>query len=796
MNEFSWKVAQSPQEAASLKQQSGSQLLAGGTTQLDLMKCGVFTPPQLIGISGLTELKNLQFEDDKITAGALVTMSQLTDHPECQQSAPAIYGSLWQAASPQIRNMASLGGNLRQRTRCAYYRDPATFTACNKRNPGSGCAALDGVNSSHAILGASDSCIAVYPGDLAVALVEIDYETSPALIFATDEGVEPKPLPKQDIDMGDAQAAMQQAEVRLSQRYTTPREYNMPMEPHACVAQWQDGRITVWEPSQWVAGAQVEIAEWMGIEVEDVRIISPYVGGGFGSKPVPYTHVALASVASRALNRPIKVSLTRPQTFTGLGGRAATSQQLELGASRDGKIQAIIQRSFSETSLIDVFAENCSKVTARMYAVENVSAQHQIRPINTVTPGWMRAPGENPSAFGLEVAMDEMAYALNIDPLELRLRNWADKDYQLDLPWSSRRLKEAYQKGAEAFGWNQRIMTPRSMREGRELIGWGMASGTYPVNKLPAEAKIILTPQGTFVVQCGGADIGTGTYTILAQTAADILGVASTTIEVQLGDTELPRAGVAGGSQLAGNVTAAVDDTAKRMRDQLLKLASELPQSPLKGTPVSQLTLKGDGVQHKQGSDQAVSFAELASLAPAESLAVKGGTFPDDMSESERDKMVRNLNDGTRPEKFSAHSWSAHFVEVRVDEDFGTIRVKRMVAALDSGRLYNPKLARSQWIGGMIMGVGQALMEEGIVDPRNGRVINNNLADYLVPVNGDIPDITTINVGEPDFEATTMGGKPVGELGIVGVAAAISNAVFHATGKRVRDLPITLDKII
>lgn len=630
----------------------------------------------------------------------------------------------------------------------------------------------------------------------AASLVEIEYETSRGLIFATDEGVEPKPVSKQDIDMGDAEQAMQQADVRLSERYTTPREYNMPMEPHACVAHWQEGRITVWEPSQWVAGAQVEIAEWMGIETEAVRIISPYVGGGFGSKPVPYTHVALACVASRALKRPIKVSLTRPQTFTGLGGRPATSQQLELGASRDGKIQAIIQRSFSETSLIDVFAENCSKVTARMYAVENVSAQHQVRPINTVTPGWMRAPGENPSAFGLEVAMDEMAYALNIDPLELRLRNWADKDYQLDLPWSSRRLKEAYQKGAEAFGWDRRIMTPRSMREGRELIGWGMASGTYPVNKLPAEAKIILTPQGRFVVQCAGADIGTGTYTILAQTAADILGVDSTAIEVELGDSRLPRAGVAGGSQLAGNVTAAVNDTAKRMRAQLLKLASELPQSPLNGTPASQLTLKGDAVQHTLRSGLAVSLAQLMTLAPAESLTVTGGTFPDDMSQSERDNMVRNLNDMSRPEAFSAHSWSAQFVEVRVDEDFGTIRVKRMVAALDSGRLYNPKLARSQWIGGMIMGVGQALMEEGIIDPRNGRVINNNLADYLVPVNGDIPSITTINVGEPDFEATTMGGKAVGELGIVGVAAAISNAVFHATGKRVRDLPITLDKII
>ncbi|MDH1088770.1 xanthine dehydrogenase family protein molybdopterin-binding subunit [Pantoea brenneri] len=628
----------------------------------------------------------------------------------------------------------------------------------------------------------------------AASLVEIEYETTPARVFATDEGVEAKPMSAQDIDLGDAATAMHSAEVRINQRYTTPREYNMPMEPHACIAHWHEGQITVWEPSQWVAGAQVEIAEWLGIETEKVRIISPYVGGGFGSKPVPYTHVALASVASRALNRPVKVSLTRPQTFTGLGGRPATSQQLELGASRDGKIEAIIQRSFSETSLIDVFAENCSKVTARMYAVSNVSAQHQVRLINTVTPGWMRAPGENPSAFGLEVAMDELAYALDIDPLELRLRNWADKDYQLDLPWSTRRLKEAYQKGAEAFGWDKRIMTPRSMREGRELIGWGMASGTYPVNRLPAEAKIILTPQGRFVVQCAGADIGTGTYTILAQTAADHLGVGSETIEVELGDTALPRAGVAGGSQLAGNLTAAVNDTAKKMRERLLALASELPASPLSGLPVSQFTLQDGAIQHSGGSG--LSLAQLATLAPPDSLSVKGGTFPDDMPQSERDKIVRNLNDMSRPEAFSAHSWSAQFVEVRVDEDFGTIRVKRMVAALDSGRLYNPKLARSQWIGGMIMGVGQALMEEGIVDPRNGRVINNNLADYLVPVNGDIPSITTINVGEPDFEATTMGGKAVGELGIVGVAAAISNAVFHATGKRVRGLPITLDKII
>lgn len=554
--------------------------------------------------------------------------------------------------------------------------------------------------------------------------------------------------------------------------------------------------MTVWEPSQWVMGAQVEIAEWMGISPKQVRIISPYVGGGFGSKPVPYTHVALACVASRALNRPVRVSLTRPQTFTGLGGRPATSQQLEMGATREGKIQSVILRSFSETSLIDVFAENCSKVTGRMYTIENLSAQHQVRPINTVTPGWMRAPGENPSAFGLEVAMDEMAYALDLDPLAFRLLNWADRDYQKDLPWSSRRLKEAYQKGAEAFGWDKRVMAPRSMREGRELIGWGMASGTYPVNTMPAEAKILLSPQGQFVVQCAGADIGTGTYTILAQTAADILGVDSQRIDVELGDTQLPRAGVAGGSQLAGNLTAAVDVTAKKLRARLLALASQTSGSPLAGISHDQLTLAQGGIHLTAKPSQAIDLGALLKLANLNGLSVEGGTFSPDMSAQERDSVTGSLNEMSRPDAVSAHSWSAQFVEVRVDEDFGTIRLKRMVAAFDSGRLYNPKLARSQWVGGMIMGVGQALLEGGIIDPRNGRVINNNLADYLIPVNADIPEITTIDVGEPDYQATSMGGKTVGELGIVGVAAAISNAVYHATGKRVRDLPITLDKIL
>lgn len=630
----------------------------------------------------------------------------------------------------------------------------------------------------------------------AASLIKVAYAETPALIFPEDKGAKPQDQDSLTITMGNAQQAMEQAEVRIKNKFITPREYNQPMEPHACIAHWQDDKLTVWEPSQWVAGARTAIAEWMGIDISNVEIISPYVGGGFGSKASPATHVALACVASRELKRPVKVALTRPQTFTGFGGRASTHQSLEMGATRDGKITAIIHDGYNETSLDDVFAEGTNRVTARMYAIENVTSHHRVVPINTVTPGWMRAPGENPSAFSLEVSMDEMAYALNMDPLALRIKNWADHDYQQGKPWSSRQLKEAYQKGAEAFGWSKRSMEPRSMREGRELIGWGMASGTYPVNLQPAEATLVLQPDGHLTVKSAGADIGTGTYTILAQTAADVLKIPQDRIQVELGDSRLPTAGVAGGSQLAGNLTAAVFKTALALRERLFTLAIETPDSPLFGTPRDKLVVMDNGVAMTMRPNRKVTFEQLLSLAGLPSLALSADTFKGNASAEERDKMLSALNTITRPEDVSAHSWSALFVEVRVDEDFGTVRVKRMVGAFDSGRLYNPALARSQWIGGMVMGLGQALLEEGTLDPRNGRVINNNLADYLVAVSADVPEITTIDVGQPDYKATTMGGKAVGELGIVGMAAAISNAVFHATGKRVRELPITMEKLI
>ena len=631
----------------------------------------------------------------------------------------------------------------------------------------------------------------------AAALVDVTYELTDAILDPDDAAARPRVLEELNVEWGQAKSALATAPVTIDAVYTTPREYNVPMEPHACVASWKGDALTVWEPSQWVGGARVVISEYMGIDVAKVRVISPYVGGGFGSKVAPHPHVALACAAARALARPVKVSLTRPQTFTGLGGRPRTRQRLRLGATDDGTLVSIVHEGSNETAIDDTHQEPTNVVTAIMYDTPNFWSRHSLVPVNTVNPSWMRAPGENPSAFALETAMDELAYELDLDPVELRLRNWADRDPKANVPWTTRRLREAYAAGAEAFGWSRRDPRPRSMREGRELVGWGMAAGTYPVWRTPSEAGITVFADGSVEVRSSGADIGTGTYTILAQTAAEAIGVPVDRVTVRLGDTVLPRSPIAGGSQLANNLTGAVHETAVAARAELLTLAVGGAGSPLRGERAGDLTVDNGRIRLSRRSSGGVDVAELLRATGRDRLDVHRDTFRPGATESDRIQagsgfaQMRPPTDGD----VSAHSWSAHFVEVRVDEDFGTVRVKRMVAALDSGRIYNPKLARSQWIGGMIMGVGQALLEEGTVDPRDGRITNANLAEYVVPVNADIPDIETIDVGEPDYEATKLGGKAVGELGIVGVAAAIGNAVFHATGRRARDLPITLDKL-
>lgn len=631
----------------------------------------------------------------------------------------------------------------------------------------------------------------------AASLLKIDYEDAAPILDLNDAKATPQVVDAMGATWGDAAAALASAEVKVDVTYTTAREYNVPLEPHACIASWQDGQITVWEPSQWVGGARRVVSEWLGIDIEKVRVISPYVGGGFGSKIGAHPHVGLACAASRQLGRPVKVSLTRPQTFTGLGGRPATRQTLSIGASKDGRISAIVHESWNETAIDEVHVEACNNVTKIMYATPNFSSRLSVVPVHTVMPGWKRGPGENPSAYALESAMDELAYALDMDPITLRLANWADTDPSSRLPWTTRQLREAYAAGAEAIGWWKRNPQPRSMREGRELIGYGMAAGAYPMIRTASEARLVFHDSGKIEVLSAGTDIGTGTYTILAQTAAAALGVPVATVMVRLGDTVLPRSALAGGSQQANNLAGAVDRAARNARALLLALAATDPRSPLAGSRPAELVYKDGYIRPARRRRGGIAIADLLKAVGKSSLAVEGNTFAADATEqmkNEADRSFAQLKTALEG-GVSAHSWCAQFVEVRVDEDFGTIRVKRMVSAFDSGRIFNPKLAESQWIGGMIMGLGQTLLEEGHIDQRDGRTVNANFADYAVPVNADVPEVQVISVGIPDLQASAMGGKGVGEIGVVGVAPAIGNAVFHATGKRIRSLPITLDKL-
>ena len=631
----------------------------------------------------------------------------------------------------------------------------------------------------------------------AASLLKVEYEDAAPILDINDPKAKPQLIDAMGAAWGDAATALAGAEVKIDVTYTTAREYNAPLEPHACIASWDKGKITVWEPSQWVGGARSVVSEWLAIPIENVRVISPYVGGGFGSKIGAHPHVGLACAASRRLGRPIKVSLTRPQTFTGLGGRPATRQTLSIGASKEGKIVSIVHESWNETAIDEVHVEACNNVTKIMYATPNLASRLNVVPVHTVQPGWKRGPGENPSAYALESAMDELAYALNMDPITLRLANWADTDPSSKLPWTTRQLREAYAAGAEAIGWWKRDPRPRSMREGRELIGYGMAAGAYPMIRTASEAKIVFHADGRIEVLSAGTDIGTGTYTILAQTAADALGVPVATVTVRLGDTVLPRSALAGGSQQANNLTGAVDRAARNARDTLVSLAASDPKSPLAGSKVADLTFDKGSIRPTRRPRGGISISQLLQAVGKDRLEVEGDTFAPGATEAMKNGADRSFSQlkASLEGGISAHSWCAQFVEVRVDEDFGTIRVKRMVAAFDSGRIFNPKLAESQWMGGMIMGLGQTLLEEGYVDQRDGRIVNANFADYAIPVNADVPDVQVISVGIPDMKATALGGKGVGEIGVVGVAPAIGNAVFHATGKRIRSLPITLEKL-
>ena len=554
---------------------------------------------------------------------------------------------------------------------------------------------------------------------------------------------------------GDADGAFTAATFRVDQTYIQPREHHNAMEPHATVAQWQGDSLTLWDKTQWVYNDADEISRVFGIPATSVRVVNPYIGGAFGSALRTWPHVTLAALAARQVGRPVRLELSRRQLYYSIGFRPRAEQHVQLGADKDGRLQALIQEAVAQTSRYEEFADATLDVPASTYASANRRTKYDLVPMNTNTPTPMRGPGHATGLIAQEIAMDELAQALGLDPIELRLRNFAERNPRKDLPWSSNGLRECYRLGAERFGWPRRNPQPRSMHNGRDLVGMGMATAMNPAPRYAAKASATLFADGTAIVRSATSDMGPGTYTAMTQIAADALGLPLNRVRFELGDTRMPIAKEHGGSTTTVSIGPAVRAACVALQAKLNELITKVRAAP-KDDP-----------------------GRVLQRAGLEKLEAEGSGEP-----------------GEEQKQYSTYSFGAVFAEVHVDPDFGTIRVARIPGAYDAGRIINPRLAHSQCIGGMVGGIGMALLEEAEWDPRLGRVVNANIAEYLVPVCGDVVDLDAVFVPGEDTVLSPLGSKGLAELGLCGVAPAIANAVWHATGKRIRHLPITLDKLL
>lgn len=576
---------------------------------------------------------------------------------------------------------------------------------------------------------------------------------------------------------GNPDQALAAAAIRHEAEYFVPNEYHNPMELFAATAIVEaDGKLTVWDKTQGVQNVQRYLCGVFGLKSDEVRVMSPFMGGGFGAGLRPQYEVVLAVLGARALNRSVRVVLTRAQMY-GLGYRPAMIQRIALGANAGGTLDVITHDAVTVTSKFEDFHRQETAWSGLLYKSPNAKYAHRLAKLDLATSSDMRAPSAAPGLFALESAMDELAVALKMDPLELRLKCYSDRDQINNRPFSSKALRECYREGAAAFGWDKRNPAPRSMRDGRELTGFGMATGIWEALQAPIAVRIVLTANGHAEVACATSDIGTGTYTIMAQVAADMLGLPLEAISVKLGDSTLPQSPVEGGSWIATSVANGIANTAAAIREDLLRFAKQIPNSPLANASADDVTLAGGRLVSKRDASRGVSIADAMRQGAVDRIQQEKATSPSD--------------DHSR----ASNAHAAHFIEVKVDEQLGVIRVTRAVSAIAAGRILNTKTASSQILGGVVWGIGMALHEETLIDHRYGRIVNANIAEYHVPVHADIQDIKVIFVDEKD-DSNPLGLKGLGEIGIVGVAAAVANAVYHATGKRVRDLPITLDKLL
>jgi xanthine dehydrogenase YagR molybdenum-binding subunit len=581
----------------------------------------------------------------------------------------------------------------------------------------------------------------------AANLVEVEYESAPGR-FDFAAGIERAYAPKAvnaglptDSAVGDFDGAFKGAEVKVDQTYTTPYQFSQPMEPHACMAVPDGEDLTVYVSLQIVAEARKAIASTLQMDEQRIRIVAPFVGGGFGSKLGIHSETILAALAARALKQPVKVVMTRQQIFQLLGVRPTTGQRVRLGAKRDGRLVALGHDVTMHTSPLAEYAEQTATSARPLYSAPHRLTRHRLTELDVPRGEDVRAPGEAPGLLAVESAIDELAVALGMDPIALRILNEPTSHPETGQPFSDRRLVECMREGARRFGWERRAARPGSLRDGRWLVGYGMAAAVRMQFQLPSKATVRMKPDGTVVVRSDITDIGTGTYTIVAQVAAETLGVPLDRIRVELGDSNYPPGAGSGGSFGASNTCVAVYNACVALKEKL------------------------DGRE-----------------PPAEDVEAEGE--------------IASMEDDPNYKRYAIHAYGAHFAEVGVDADTAEIRLRRMLGVFAAGRIFNAKTARSQLIGGMTFGASSALLEEGLIDPRTGAFINHDLAGYLVPVHADIPDIDAVLLDGFDQKANVLGAKGVGELGNCGANAAVGNAVFNATGVRVREFPITIDKVL
>jgi len=617
----------------------------------------------------------------------------------------------------------------------------------------------------------------------AAARLRIEYERKDAVLDfeqAKQDLHPPEKVLTEDTDTrrGDLADGLLASTVRIDATYTTPIENHNPLETHSTIAEWDGDKLTIHESTQYMKGVQRIVASIFGIPPENVTAICPYTGGGFGSKGSIWSHGPLTAMAAKMLGRPVKLSLDRNQMFGPVGQRPNTEQRYRFGALDDGRILASSHDTIAYTSMIEDWIEPCGIVSRMMYESPNQQTTHRLAKMNLGTPTFMRAPGEATGSFALESAIDELAVQLNMDPLALRLKNYTEKDPGKDLPWSSKSLRQCYEIGAERFGWKDRKPQPRSMKQGNKLVGWGMATATYPTNRSAGECSATLHPDGSALFRSATQDLGTGTYTVMTQIAADSICLPVEQVRFELGNSQMPESPVSGGSTTVASVGPAVQAAGHALRLKLAGIALADQASPLFGVTADQI-----GFEHGElyRLDEPARRESMAAIVARHGAPVE---------------VTAKAEPGDEKKKYSMHAFGAVFVEVTVDDDLGEIRVPRVVGVYGVGKLMNEKTGYSQLMGGIVWGIGLALFEETVIDKRNGRAVNGNLAEYHVPVNADIQGIDVQIVDEDDPHVNPLGAKGIGEIGITGVGAAIANAVYHATGKRVRDLPITLDKLL